>query len=137
MMTLLYLAMIHFVGDFLLQNNWMALNKSKKLEALTVHCLIYSACFLFLGWRFAITTFWLHFITDFFTSRITSKFWFMPEAPLTTKLLHKNFGDNISSSYVVVDVDWGKRHWFFVMIGADQLIHLACLVYTWQLLIGK
>lgn len=126
MNTLLDLAVIHFIGDFLLQNNWMALNKSKKIEALTIHCLIYSACFLFLGWKFALVTFWLHFLTDFFTSRTSAKFWFI------------QFGNEYAPyHYDSVVVDMSKRHWFFVMLGADQLIHLACLNYTWQFVIGK
>lgn len=124
--TILYLAMVHFVGDFLLQNNWMALNKSKKLEALTVHCLIYSLCFCFLGWKFFITTFWLHFFVDFFTSRATSWLWFI------------EFGNQYAPNrYDSVVVDMERRHWFFVMIGADQLLHLISLAVTWHLLFAR
>ena len=32
----------HFVGDYLLQNNWMALNKTKKWLPLLVHVALYS-----------------------------------------------------------------------------------------------
>ena len=32
----------HLVGDYLLQNDWMALNKKKKWLPLIIHCLIYS-----------------------------------------------------------------------------------------------
>ena len=33
----------HFIGDYLLQNHWMALNKKKRIWPLLVHCLIYTA----------------------------------------------------------------------------------------------
>lgn len=35
----------HLVGDYLLQNNWMALGKSKKIRPLTVHSGIYGLVF--------------------------------------------------------------------------------------------
>ena len=34
----------HLIADFLLQNNWMALNKTKKLMPLIVHGVIYAIC---------------------------------------------------------------------------------------------
>ncbi len=33
----------HLIGDYLFQNNWMALNKKKKWIPCLVHCAIYSA----------------------------------------------------------------------------------------------
>lgn len=97
----------HFVGDFLLQSDWMALNKSKwnqsldGFNALGIHCLVYAACFLWVGWVFAGITLFAHLITDAITSKITTKLWLAE-----------------------------KRHWFFVMIGFDQLIHFYTLVGT-------
>jgi len=32
----------HLVGDYLLQNNWMALNKKKRFDAAIIHCNIYT-----------------------------------------------------------------------------------------------
>lgn len=38
----------HLVGDYILQNNWMAMNKSKNWLALIIHSLVYTtAVFLF------------------------------------------------------------------------------------------
>jgi hypothetical protein len=36
----------HLVGDYLLQNNWMALNKKKHQNVAIIHCLIYTFCIL-------------------------------------------------------------------------------------------
>ena len=37
-----WLLLGHFLGDFVFQNNWMALNKKENLYPCFVHCLIYS-----------------------------------------------------------------------------------------------
>lgn len=42
----------HLVGDYLLQNNWMAQRKGAKLFPCVVHCLIYTVCVcLFTEWK--------------------------------------------------------------------------------------
>ncbi len=50
--TTLLLAIIgHLVGDYLLQNDWMALNKKKDFVPLFVHCVFWTASVvLFAGW---------------------------------------------------------------------------------------
>jgi len=41
----------HLVGDYLLQNDWMAQNKRKNVFPLAVHCVIWTACVMnFSGW---------------------------------------------------------------------------------------
>ncbi|QFF97784.1 DUF3307 domain-containing protein [Psychrobacillus glaciei] len=37
-----YLLIGHLIGDYLLQTNWMARNKSKKWLPLLVHCIVYT-----------------------------------------------------------------------------------------------
>lgn len=100
----LSLLLVHFVADFVLQSDWMATNKSKRWDALTAHVTVYATSFLFWGLEFAVVTYALHFLTDAITSRITSRLW-----------------------------QANQRHWFFVAIGADQLIHAACLAWTLRL----
>lgn len=100
----LYLIALHFVMDFLCQNDWMAVNKSKRWDALLLHVAIYSFGFIWLGWQFALITFITHFITDAITSRITRRLYY--------PVFH--------------------RHWFFSTIGFDQLIHYATLAYTYK-----
>ena len=42
--TLWWLLVAHFIGDWGLQNRWMAENKSKWYEILVAHCMIYTGC---------------------------------------------------------------------------------------------
>lgn len=57
----------HLVGDYLAQNDWMALNKKRHTWHCVVHCMVYTATLeLFTGWpiwAFAIV-FVTHFIQD-------------------------------------------------------------------------
>lgn len=127
-MTLpLSLVITHFIGDFLLQTDMMALNKSKHLHWLTLHCLTYSLTFLLLGfgWKFWLLTFYSHMAVDYVTSRITSRLWFIE--------IHAH-GDSIDNGGWFEGRLLPTRHWFFVAIGADQLIHFVTLAITWSLL---
>lgn len=122
------LLLLHLVGDFFLQSDWMALNKSKSCRALLVHAGIYSLCFLlFFGFYFAFVTFVLHAVTDAITSRITSKLWFIDLYPRPDR-----GADNYGAYPFYAYVEQEKRHWFFVMIGVDQFIHYVTLLATWQ-----
>lgn len=38
----LWVLVIHFVGDFVLQSHWMSINKSKRNDALAMHIGIYT-----------------------------------------------------------------------------------------------
>lgn len=102
MTPFIWLVWLHFLGDFILQSDWMALGKSKSSKVLVIHVLVYSACFLPYGLKFCIATFALHFVTDFISSRATSWLWKQE-----------------------------KRHWFFVVIGLDQALHLTALALTY------
>ena len=103
--NIIVLFWIHFVADFFLQSTYMSMNKSKSVKALAWHCLIYSLPFLWFGWKYAILAGLLHFPIDFITSRITSKLYAKEE-----------------------------YHWFFVIIGLDQAIHMTILVLTMKYL---
>jgi hypothetical protein len=58
--------MAHLVGDYLLQNNWMALGKSKSETPLVVHSAIYGLTFgvIFLNPLVALGIFILHYFFD-------------------------------------------------------------------------
>lgn len=119
----------HFAGDFLLQSDWMALNKSKHWDVLTLHVAVYSATFAAWGIKFVALTFLLHWVTDFYTSRLTSKLWFIDLVPID----HTGwigFGGKEFSHFARI---LPYRHWFFVAIGADQLIHYASLMIAYRL----
>jgi len=91
----------HFIADFLLQTDKMALNKSTSMKWLSSHIMAYSAPMLLLGWKFALINGLAHFATDFVTSKITSRLWAK-----------------------------GDRHGFFAVIGADQALHATVLIAT-------
>jgi hypothetical protein len=109
-LALIFVAMLwaHFIGDFICQSDYHAVNKSKNSWVLAQHVMIYIIPFAVLGLFIPMTLAWLavnvvlHFVTDFISSRITSKLWLA-----------------------------NKRHWFFVTIGADQSVHFTCLFLTY------
>lgn len=92
---------MHFIADFVFQSRKMAENKSRSLYYLSYHCLEYTAFLLPFGIKFAIVNGLCHFLTDFVTSKLTTKFF-----------LSKN------------------NKMFFVTIGADQAIHLTTLIWS-------
>lgn len=60
----------HLVGDYLLQNDWMALNKKKRHLPCVVHCLLYSlAIWAFTGWP--LWAVGLVYVTHFVQDRTT------------------------------------------------------------------
>ena len=102
---ILLILILHFIGDFLFQSNYMATNKSKDSKALSFHIFAYMIPLGIIGFWYAIINGILHFIIDYLTSRITSKLW-----------------------------KEQKIHWFFVTIGFDQTLHFICLFGTYLIL---
>lgn len=99
---LLTLIFLHWISDFVLQSDWMAQNKSSSQKALIVHIFVYSIGFaVCFGWFYALINGLLHFVIDFFTSRKTKRLW-----------------------------KEKKVHDFFVTVGLDQALHMACLIVT-------
>ena len=102
--SLLGLIWTHFVADFVFQNNYMSLNKSKNVKALALHCLVYGICFIWFGLIFALLNMVSHFLVDFITSKITHHLW-----------------------------KENKVHAFFVVIGCDQAIHFSIMIILFKL----
>lgn len=98
---LLFIVWLHFVGDFIIQTDKMALNKSKSWFWLLAHAVTYGLPLFLVGWKWAILNAAAHFAVDAVTSRINSKLWAA-----------------------------GQRHWFFVCVGFDQAIHMSVLFWT-------
>lgn len=101
---ILWILVAHWIADFILQSDRMALGKSKGIGWLSVHAVIYSiamilmvgTCIPMWGWIILALS---HFIIDGLTSRVCSYMW-----------------------------EKEMRHWFFVVIGLDQLLHYAVLL---------
>ena len=100
-LNILLIGVIHWFFDFILQTEWQATNKSKNNVALTRHVLVYSIPWLLFGIWFCLINFAVHWITDYFTSRKSSKFF--------------------------ADKKFGKA---FAVIGADQEIHRITLILS-------
>ena len=121
----LYILFWHWVADFLAQTREMAINKSTSNYWLTRHIIAYGNHLLYgsipllvlglwVGQNFAlgiliyiIVNMVLHWVTDYFTSRWTSKLWKKQDI-----------------------------HNFFIVIGLDQFIHVLCLLLTFKWIIG-
>lgn len=112
----MFLLFVHFIADFVLQTDWQAKNKSKSLVALGKHVSVYTltlgvaSLFLF-GisinvFIFILVNGILHFVTDFFTSRM--------------------------SSHYFSRQDW---HTGFIVVGFDQFVHQITLALTMLVLL--
>lgn len=102
---IIYLLFCHWICDFILQNDYLALNKSKSNKVLGLHCLIYGGTLGIMTFNplFGVLNGLIHFPVDYVTSRINAKLW----------------ADK-------------KNHWFFVSIGGDQFLHYVTIILTWK-----
>ena len=120
----LWVVFAHFIGDFVLQSNRLGVGKSKSNFLLLQHIAIVTACLLPFGLWFALANGACHFVTDYVTSRMTSKLWFIDVKPF-----------EMYPGTFTVKLDEKKRHNFFVVIGADQVLHYIVYAVTWRLLV--
>jgi hypothetical protein len=118
----LFIIFVHWVSDFVLQSHHMSTRKSSSNYYLTMHVIVYSFSTIFAWalvfplcgihltsepvWIAFLAIFTTHWITDYFTSRRTSK-------------LYKE----------------EKYHDFFVVIGFDQVLHYAQLLLIFNYII--
>jgi hypothetical protein len=67
----------HVFGDFILQSDWMALNKNKKTIPCLVHVILYTSVFLLLttSWKALLVIGGTHFIIDRFPIIIKRLIW--------------------------------------------------------------
>ncbi len=113
---ILFIILNHWIADFIMQTHEMATQKSKSNYWLTKHVVSYgigmtasAALVWYFSGAFIAGFIWLfintilHWITDYNTSRWTSKLYAQQ-----------------------------KYHDFFVVIGMDQVIHYTCLFITYS-----
>ena len=121
--VILYIIFVHWVADFIFQDEKWALGKSKNIRDLISHTSLYSLIWVFastplfhLGYYavlFGGITFIFHTLTDYFTSKLVSK-----------KFYYKELGSSIPN--------FGA----FTYIGGDQVLHYIQLFLTYLLLIS-
>ena len=89
----------HLVGDFILQTDYMATRKSYDDKALFYRCLVYGACFAWLGLSTMLIMIGSHIVIDATSSRIAARY----------------FQED-------------NRRMFFVTIGIDQFVHYLVIL---------
>ena len=69
--------LVHIFGDFFMQSDWIALNKSKRSFPCLVHVVIYTSCFLILtlSWKALLVIGGTHFIIDRFHTPLKRFIW--------------------------------------------------------------
>ena len=107
--TIINLLLLHWVFDFKFQAHVMAMNKSKSWKWLTIHCLVYSlmAFMFFKPIRETLILYAILFVTHFIIDGISSR--------ITSYLWKEN-----------------EYHYFFCVIGFDQILHYAVLFKVCQ-----
>lgn len=127
----------HLIGDYLLQNNWMALGKSKHngLGWFTclVHCLLYTMAVCVTTWNFDILWVLLVFASHFFIDKFG-----LPEKYL--KMINgrslERFMENPENSIYTPHVGLRAGFNVFVFVVVDNTMHLLLMWYGWQFLYG-
>ena len=68
----------HIFGDYILQSDWMAMNKSKRSLPCLVHVLLYTSVFLLLttSWKALLVIGATHFVLDRFPVIVRRFIWF-------------------------------------------------------------
>lgn len=115
---ILGIIVIHFFGDFILQTDWQAKNKSTNWIALLRHTVSYS-------------TVWLLFCNGY--SVITGNYLMVALFPLITFICH-TITDYFTSRWVKKSFDKQDHHYGFVKIGFDQVLHYTQLFLTYYFL---
>ncbi|MCV0439699.1 MAG: DUF3307 domain-containing protein [Hydrogenophaga sp.] len=104
-LLLLWVLAVHFIADFACQPRYLGINKSSKHWALLAHVAIYGGVLWLgliptgIGLTFVILNCILHLITDFVSSRLTTRFY-----------------------------KEGRMYAFWNTIAADQFAHIAGLI---------
>jgi len=140
----------HFVGDYIFQSDWMAMNKSKKTLNCLVHCILYTACFLILtlSWKALLFIGVTHFIFDRFPIIIKRLIWlknhinpelsFPPFRFCDTTGYYDDSKYNTEPASELSERWWGKPRLFIVTIWlyiiTDNTLHLICNLIALTLL---
>ena len=91
--------LVHLFGDFILQSDYQALNKSKNSWICLSHVLIYTGCFLILtvSWKALLVIGVTHFLLDRFHTPLKRFIWL--RGHLNPKLNYPEFGKCSTTGY--------------------------------------
>lgn len=106
----------HLIGDYIIQNDWMALNKKKRSLkgelACQIHCITYSLPFLFIGsWQAVLAIYISHYIID----RTNLVAWFIAYRNGVGDIV--NFGFSHERPFAI-------SIWLFII--TDNIFHIIC-----------
>src|SRR6266568_3801123 len=70
--------LVHIFGDYALQSDWCAMNKSKRSWPCFVHVFLYTCCFLILttSWKALLVIGGIHFVLDRWHTIIRHLIWY-------------------------------------------------------------
>lgn len=120
---------LHAIGDYLVQNDWMALNKKlrtwKGELACQIHCITYSLPFLFIAsWKAVLLIYISHYIIDRFN---------LVGYYLAIKNNVRHKGENINGRFFKYDISnfgfgldrpFAVAIWLYIIV--DNIFHLIC-----------
>jgi len=107
---------LHLIGDYIIQNDWMALNKKKPgwkgFFACLIHCVTYALPFLLIGsWQAVTVILVTHFIID----RWKLVDWFLAARNGVWHIRNFGFGEE-RPVFITI--------WLYII--TDNIFHLAC-----------
>lgn len=112
---LINLIILHFVGDWLLQPDWMGTTKATNWKMRSIHVLIYTLIIAFSGiswpWLLWIST--THWVIDTYIPL----YWI-------TKLRRDRWGESLEKFKQA----FSTPHGFVVLVTLDQLLHILTLL---------
>lgn len=119
--------LLHLIGDYVTQSDWMATNKTKSSFAAAVHATLYALPFLFIGSRSAVFIIW-------FTHLWIDRFRLARYVVFAKNFLGRPFPkweDCKATGYPSSVPSWMS---VWLMIIADNTMHLACNYFALRFL---
>lgn len=138
----------HLAGDYLLQNEWMALNKAKNTRigwlAATVHCMLYTLAVCLFMWKFKFIWIIAVFFSHFFIDKFSLAEWYL--AHIKGRSL-KEYLNHITEGAIPRDVLDNPMYFFgdqynnlqagfnaVVYTITDNTMHLVLMFVTYKLI---
>ena len=140
------LILCHLLGDYVLQSDWMAMNKARKTIPCLVHCILYTIPFLLItqDWKALLFIFGTHFLIDRFPIIVKRLIWFKNHInpklafPSFEKCKTTGYFDNLgcelgicreNRTETVRGIEYQPRInyitiWLYII--TDNFLHLAC-----------